>query len=396
MKRNKDLIYSPSSVTCTRYVKRGKSDAVASNEGELTMSTDGGSTWDPYATVSKFSGISSIIYRWKINGVEVDRETVPVLLDGADGRGIKTTIELFCALSSDKEEYAIQYGDWKAFDEARKSWNAGNPYLWKQTEIVYDDGESEYRYSINSIYEKGDNGAPLIPLRWEDLAIGDKVYSGNNGEITTNIVLYNGLWYRCMVTHTIKTGETPDNDSGKWELMSNFKNVATEIFFATLAYIKNLLLNNAKAGYQNGNTFVPTIEFNEKGEVTLYGVGSNSAKKTVKITSDGIKVSQVGGAEKDSLLIDWNGLMYGGSDAASGRFQDGMIFLRQLVNDPNHPENMVRELTINTEDITLSSQFYYGNAKWSEVLDAAKSTKIVVCEGSLPSTTVANTLYVVI
>ena len=396
VKRNKDLVYSPSSVTCARYVKKGTSDAVASSEGELTMSTDGGSTWDAYKSVSNFNGVSSIIYRWKLNGVEIDRETVPVVIDGADGRGIKTTIDMFCALSSDKEAYAIQYGDWKTFDEARTSWNVNNPYLWKRTEIVYDVGEPEYKYSINSIYEKGDNGAPLIPLRWEDLAIGDKVYSGNNGEITTNIVLYNELWYRCMVTHTIKTGETPDNDSGKWELMSNFKNVATEIFFATLAYIKNLLLNNAKAGYQNGNTFVPTIEFNEKGEVTLYGVGSNSAKKTVKITSDGIKVSQVGGAEKDSLLIDWNGLMYGGSDAASGRFQDGMIFLRQLVNDPNHPENMVRELTINTEDITLSSQFYYGNAKWSEVLDAAKSTKIVVCEGSLPSTTVANTLYVVI
>ena len=33
---------------------------------------------------------------------------------------------------------------------------------------------------------------------------------------------------------------------------------------------------------------------------------------------------------------------------------------------------------------------------WSDISDAAKSTKIVVCEGSLPSTTVANTLYVVI
>ena len=196
--------------------------------------------------------------------------------------------------------------------------------------------------------------------------------------------------------HTIKTGETPTNDSGEWELMSNFKNVATELFFASLAYIKNLLLNNAKAGYQNGNTFVPTIEFNEKGEVTLYGVGNNSAKKTVTITSDGIKVSQVGGGSTDRLQIDWNGLFYGGSDAVSGAFQDGMMFLRQLVNDPNHPENTVRELTINTEDITLASQFYYGNAKWSEVLDAVKSTKIVVCEGSLPSTTVANTLYVVI
>lgn len=86
VKRNKDLVYSPSSVTCTRYIKKGTSDAVASTEGELTMSTDGGSTWDAYSTVSNFSGISSIIYRWKLNGVEIDRETVPVISDGIDGK----------------------------------------------------------------------------------------------------------------------------------------------------------------------------------------------------------------------------------------------------------------------------------------------------------------------
>lgn len=331
-----------------------------------------------------------------LNGVEVDRETVPVVIDGADGRGIKTTIDMFCALSSDKEAYAIQHGDWKVFDEARKSWNIDNPYLWKRTEIVYDDDESEYRYSINSIYDKGDNGAPLIPLRWEDLAIDDKVYSGNNGEITTNIVLYNGFWYRCMVTHTIKTGETPDNGSSDWELMSNFKNVATELFFATLAYIKNLLLNNAKAGYQNGNTFVPTIEFNEKGEVTLYGVGNNSAQRTVTITSKGIMVSQVGGAETDRLQIDWNGLMYGGTDAAMGTFRDGMMSLRQYINNPNNSEDVTRELYINPEEVTWMSHNYNMTVKWSDILEAAKSTKIVLCEGSLPSTTVANTLYVVI
>ena len=85
VKRSKDLVYSPSSVTCARYVKKGTSDAVASSEGELTMSTDGGSTWDDYRTVSAFSGISSIIYRWKLNGVEIDRETVPVVIDGEDG-----------------------------------------------------------------------------------------------------------------------------------------------------------------------------------------------------------------------------------------------------------------------------------------------------------------------
>lgn len=599
VKRNKDLVYSPSSVTCTRYVKKGTSDAVASTEGELTMSTDGGSTWDAYKTVSNFSGVSSIIYRWKLNGVEVDRETVPVIsdgidgksnviadidnemdsiitdvdgnfsgsvalyanvsmwygttklaldeitfssvtgvtssgnkstgkctfsvtssmsdkavisitvkathngtqyvrtltftiskvkqgskgenaivyaiktsvssvkvdksgnvspssvsasvtkteggstqtlsplisgmslqsskdgiswsnklpvnvsksdtqvyfrlmlngveidhetvpvvIDGADGRGIKTTIDMFCALSSDKEAYAIQHGDWKVFDEARKSWNIDNPYLWKRTEIVYDDDESEYRYSINSIYDKGDNGAPLIPLRWEDLAIGDKVYSGNNGEITTNIVLYNRFWYRCMVTHTIKTGETPDNDSGEWELMNNFKNVATELFFATLAYIQNLLLNNAKAGYQVGDRFIPTIEFSEKGDITLYGRNSDG-EITVEVTisSDGLVIRKKGATGSiDRLTVDWNGLMYGGSDANSGTFQNGSMYLHMVSG------GKAQSLTITPFDISNDSY----SASIEDLFKAVNGTKIVVCEGSLPSTTVANTLYVVI
>lgn len=388
VKRNKDLVYSPSEVTCARYIKKGTSDAVASSEGELTMSTDGGSTWDAYKSVSNFNGVSSIIYKWKLNGVEVDRETVPVVLDGADGRGIKTTIDMFCALSSDKEADAIQHEDWKTFDEARKSWNIDNPYLWKRTEIVYDDDESEYRYSINSIYDKGDNGAPLIPLRWDDLAIGDMVYSGNNGEITTNIVLYRGLWYRCMVTHAIKSGETPDSDNVRWTLMNNFKNVATELFFATLAYIQNLLLNNAKAGYQVGDRFIPTIEFSEKGDITLYGRNSDG-EITVEVTisSDGLVIRKKGATGSiDRLTVDWNGLMYGGSDANSGTFQNGSMYLHMVSGGKE------QSLTITPFDISNDSY----SASIEDLFKAVNGTKIVVCEGSLPSTTVANTLYVVI
>lgn len=600
VKRNKDLVYSPSEVTCARYIKKGTSDALASSEGELTMSTDGGSTWDDYRTVSNFSGVSSIIYRWMLNGVEVDRETVPVIsdgidgksnviadidnemdsiitdvdgnfsgsvalyanvsmwygttkltldeitfssvtgvtssgnkstgkctfsvtssmsdkavisitvkathngtqyvrtltftiskvkqgskgenaivyaiktsvssvkvdksgnvspssvsasvtkteggstqtlsslvsgmslqssktgsswsnnpsvdvsksdtqvyfrlmlngveidhetvpviADGEDGRGIEATTDLFCALSSDKEADAKNSANvWKSFDNAKADWNSSKPYLWKRTEITYTDGKSEYKYSINSVYQKGDNGAPLIPLRWDDLAIGDMVYSGNNGEITTNIVLYRGLWYRCMVTHAIKSGETPDSDNVRWTLMNNFKNVATELFFATLAYIQNLLLNNAKAGYQVGDRFIPTIEFSEKGDITLYGRNSDG-EITVEVTisSDGLVIRKKGATGSiDRLTVDWNGLMYGGSDANSGTFQNGSMYLHMVSGGKE------QSLTITPFDISNDSY----SASIEDLFKAVNGTKIVVCEGSLPSTTVANTLYVVI
>ena len=600
VKRNKDLVYSPSSVTCARYVKKGTSDAVASTEGELTMSTDGGSTWDAYKTVSNFSGISSIIYRWKLNGVEIDRETVPVvsdgidgksnviadidnemdsiitdvdgnfsgsvalyanvsmwygttkltldeitfssvagvtssgnkstgkctfsatssmsdkavisitikathngtqyvrtltftiskvkqgskgenpivyaiktsvsavkvdksgnvspssvsasvtkteggstqtlsplisgmslqsskngsswsndplvdvsksdtqvyfrlmlngveidhetvpvIADGEDGRGIEATTDLFCALSSDKEADAKNSANvWKSFDNAKADWNSSKPYLWKRTEITYTDGKSEYKYSINSVYQKGDNGAPLIPLMWEDLNVGYMVYSGTDGEITTNIVLYKGLWYRCMVTHAIKSGETPASDNVRWTLMNNFKNVATELFFATLAYIQNLLLNNAKAGYQVGDRFIPTIEFSEKGDITLYGRNSDG-EITVEVTisSDGLVIRKKGSTGSiDRLTVDWNGLMYGGSDANSGTFQNGSMYLHMVSGAK------AQSLTITPFDISNDSY----SASIEDLFKAVNGTKIVVCEGSLPSTTVANTLYVVI
>lgn len=82
------LTYSPATVTCTRQKRKGAGALEASSEGSLRYSTDGGTTINDYTGgVSAASAAASgkIIFYWYIGSTLFDRETVPIVADGAKG-----------------------------------------------------------------------------------------------------------------------------------------------------------------------------------------------------------------------------------------------------------------------------------------------------------------------
>lgn len=82
------LTYSPATVTCTRQKRKGAGALEASSEGSLRYSIDGGTTINDYTGgVSAASAAASgkIIFYWYLGSALIDRETVPIVADGAKG-----------------------------------------------------------------------------------------------------------------------------------------------------------------------------------------------------------------------------------------------------------------------------------------------------------------------
>ena len=254
VKRNKDLVYSHSSVTCARYVKKGTSDALASTEGELTMSTDGGSTWDDYRTVSNFSGISSIIYRWKLNGVEVDRETVPVVIDGV---GIKNVTK-FYALSTSDEKVTGTWGT------ELPTMTSIDRYLWCYEKITYTDGSTQITDPIIiGVYgEEGKPGLQGLIVRTGEWVSGAyyRCDEGVDCGFLDVVLIKNDSaetgWdaYKCIKEHPSSSSNSPTSSSSStyWQYMSNIGALFTSLIIAKnaklmFAQANQLLLENDDA-----------------------------------------------------------------------------------------------------------------------------------------------------
>lgn len=81
--------------------------------------------------------------------------------------------------------------------------------------------------------EKGERGAIPRVSSWEPNKI---YYSGAEGETFVDFVYYDGLYYRCTITHTSASSETPYASintlkDGKWDIESNFEMIATKVAF---------------------------------------------------------------------------------------------------------------------------------------------------------------------
>lgn len=90
----------------------------------------------------------------------------------------------------------------------------------------------------------GEKGATLRgPLDWDSLSIGFQFQNGEQGQLFIDIVYYNGLLYQCVHPHpkgNNAPGSEIDTRDRLWRVCSGFDFVATKIFFATYALVKNL------------------------------------------------------------------------------------------------------------------------------------------------------------
>lgn len=111
---------------------------------------------------------------------------------------------------------------------------------------------------VRSVGERGSRGPKLRgPMFWDDCPVGFKFESGADGESFADIVIYKDVWYDCKKGHTKASNNYPGSDldstNGLWSMATVMDFVATKIFMATYALIKNLGVEVIEMKDTNGN-----------------------------------------------------------------------------------------------------------------------------------------------
>ena len=106
--------------------------------------------------------------------------------------------------------------------------------------------------------QKGEKGASLRgPQAWSDMPDNYTFYQGKDGEEYKDVVLYNGNYYSCIKTHQKNSSNYPtsptDTNYHYWKLADKFELVATNLFLANYALIKNLGVEAIEMKDSGGN-----------------------------------------------------------------------------------------------------------------------------------------------
>ncbi|MBD5402709.1 hypothetical protein HDR58_07925 [bacterium] len=240
-------------------------------------------------------GISATLM---VNGSVVDTVTVGFVLDGEGGVSIAVSPETVVFKKGTKSTAKVSvelyvgnrmvgYGDaadgdmtcstltasGKAISE-HLSWNFKIDSSTKRFCYVLSyDGEGEENreiaFTVNyngetyerRIYVKTlSDGLDSKPPRsdfWESYPVGFPFESGDEDESFTDFVIYEGNWFECRKSH-VKTltnypGSATDKNEGYWRNVVKYSSLATKLFFATYALIKNLGVEVLDMKDANGN-----------------------------------------------------------------------------------------------------------------------------------------------
>lgn len=106
--------------------------------------------------------------------------------------------------------------------------------------------------------EKGERGAVLRgPLDWEDCEAQFRFESGGKNEKWIDIIFYQNQFYECIKSHEKTASNYPgspvDKANGYWRLNSKFSLIATRIFLASYALVKNLGVEVLEMKDEKGN-----------------------------------------------------------------------------------------------------------------------------------------------
>lgn len=130
------------------------------------------------------------------------------------------------------------------------------------------------------------------PQYWEDCPGGYQFKSGAAGEHWVDVVIYNGQYYVCKLSHTKFTSDYPgsanDQARGYWQLGDKLDMVATKVLLADYSVIKNLGAEaiemkdadgNVVFEAKDGNVTCQTGTFNnvkvESGQVAGFSIEGN-------------------------------------------------------------------------------------------------------------------------
>ena len=244
-----ELVLDHSTVSCTRNVVKGGS-VIASNEGELRYSIDGGEHENIYAgPVSVQSALTAgkIIFYWYIGDVMVDRESVPILKDGMPGTS-----------SNGKDAIPIRIRNWSDVYGANLS---GNQKLFSgfEANAPFKDlvvvSAADYVGAGISYPFTGQNGD--IPTVM-GINYSSNRESGWNG---TELVLPAGgtdINYSTVypATKAESAAQRAETKPKFWYVFQSLGALYTQILVAMQAYIGELTVDDILANHANIAGFV--------------------------------------------------------------------------------------------------------------------------------------------
>lgn len=320
------ITYSPTRISCSRMARKGSGSLASSSVGVLKMSVDGGSTKKAYSAISSSDtdwasliAAGKIIYYWFTDNAEtslIDRETIPVVIDGAKGADgdngySASTVYLYCrrsngttGLSVPQSNYKYRFANGKIY--AANDTQFQNPLStietnW-HTEIPSGDDPCYVTMAFVQANEAtatltgglntaGGSWSPITRLTGDNGLRGkimrginefsssglsggrpDGTTAGYQGmdETLTSVIYYdvvyrvvNGTrkYYYCKlgVNGSYKAQDfTPDYTTGwetYWEEATNFNFIATKVLLASNAFI-DVFSGNAAYMYDDGQTYI--------------------------------------------------------------------------------------------------------------------------------------------
>lgn len=177
--------------------------------------------------------------------------------------------------------------------------------------LKLEEGRSASEYTFHDLdytivptprgyWEKGTSDNPIY------------YYNGEPGSDEASIVIHNNIVVACKKSHVCVS----DYDASLWDDGGYFKAIATEVFFANLAFIKKLALNYAAAYPYNEQTKTfdednPTIEISGK-DGTIKAI--NGVFENAKVTGNVSTPCFFGNENSGDLLsgIDKDGTFFCG------------------------------------------------------------------------------------
>lgn len=174
------------------------------------------------------------------------------------------------------------------------------------------DGEPGAKGDKGDTGDKGDEGprglrGPAVrgPRAWEDIADGETLYSGTDGEEFLDVVLCNGTYCVCVATHAKTSGENPPTDSKWQQALQGWELVATNILMAKQALVRNLIAEGIQTKDEDGNITFQALDGNLKcGSMDGQRVELDAPTKSVRIYgADGDECTRLDGSSYGSAEL---------------------------------------------------------------------------------------------
>lgn len=273
VKKTKSGTYSVSSVTCKKMKRIGQGGLNETTEGTLKYSIDGGAENNYSGAISTSSFASTLTFLLYIGSVLVDRETIPLIIDGNDGtngkdgkdgqdgddgKGIRSTEVRYNVSSSGTD---VPVAGWST------TIPSANPgfYIWTRTVITYTDGTTSTSYSVSrqgtngADGRNGTNGAdgapgPSIVFRGEYSS--SATYYGNSTRVDVVYYPSTNQYYVAKSTAGTFSGRIPTNTTYWMAFGASFDSIATGLLLAEEAFIDNAIVRMLETSSTNRKRIV--------------------------------------------------------------------------------------------------------------------------------------------